>query len=416
MPPVSTGSVVVRKRATYTSYALRFRAYGERQFITIGTSADGMTEKLAREELANVLTDVRRGVWKHPDKIAAEQKAAEVPTFHVAATKWFEAKKLEGGRQGNGLTRNGEADLLWRLSVHLLPAFAAKRVDQITVEDVDTFRQSKKKAGLSATSVNKLLATLAAVLDVQVDYGRIERNPAKGKARRLKAGKPKRTYIDSKEGIEALLAAAGEMDRDVGGPPWRRPLVATLMFAGPRISECLGSEDAHGLRWSDVDLAGGRLRLRGTKTEAADRKIRLLPILRDELAAWRAAAKYTKPDDLVFANGNGSRRAGRDVRERFLKLAVPRANAQLADAGAAPLPHLTPHSLRRTYATLLVALREDPATVMHHMGHESPMMTMGLYAKAMLLTDAEREELRAFVEGAPMPSVEAVPVPEKAAG
>lgn len=66
----------------------------------------------------------------------------EVPAFHQFASEWFEAQKLEGGRKGKGLTAASAADLEWRLTHHLLPAFAAKRLDQITVEDVDSYRRA----------------------------------------------------------------------------------------------------------------------------------------------------------------------------------------------------------------------------------------------------------------------------------
>jgi integrase len=52
-------------------------------------------------------------------------------------------------------------------------------------------------------------------------------------------------------------------------------LLATLVLAGLRIDEALS------LRWQHVDLAGGRLRIAGTRTDAAARVVDLLPLLRD---------------------------------------------------------------------------------------------------------------------------------------
>jgi integrase len=50
------------------------------------------------------------------------------------------------------------------------------------------------------------------------------------------------------------------------------------------------------------------------------------------------------------------------VRKRVLAPAVVLANARLAKRDAEPLPEgLTPHSLRRTCASILVALGWDPA-------------------------------------------------------
>jgi hypothetical protein len=51
---------------------------------------------------------------------------------------------------------------------HLLAHFVGVPIDEITVEDVDRFRYAKVQEGtLGATSINKLLATLAAILCVR---------------------------------------------------------------------------------------------------------------------------------------------------------------------------------------------------------------------------------------------------------
>jgi integrase len=55
------------------------------------------------------------------------------------------------------------------------------------------------------------------------------------------------------------------------------------------------------------------------------------------------------------------------------------------------------HGLRRTFASLLVALGHDAAYVMAQLGHTSPQMTLGLYAKS--IRPADRERLRALVDG-----------------
>ncbi len=57
-------------------------------------------------------------------------------------------------------------------------------------------------------------------------------------------------------------------------------------------------------------------------------------------------------------------RAQRNVRRRGLAKAGEQANGQLANDGAELLPEgLTPHSLRRTFASLLFALGEAPPYV-----------------------------------------------------
>jgi hypothetical protein len=45
-------------------------------------------------------------------------------------------------------------------------------------------------AGLSPTSINKTITRLAQILEVAVEYELIDRNPAKGKRRRVKSWWP----------------------------------------------------------------------------------------------------------------------------------------------------------------------------------------------------------------------------------
>jgi hypothetical protein len=127
----STGGVVEKATSRGTSYGIRFRALGRRQYVTVGSSADGVTRADAERELVYVLEQVRRGEWRPPAELGPAE-AREVPTFHEFASEWFEAKRAEGGRRGTGLSPAAEANLRWQLEVHLLPAFASARLDQIS--------------------------------------------------------------------------------------------------------------------------------------------------------------------------------------------------------------------------------------------------------------------------------------------
>src|SRR5690242_19851103 len=60
----ATGQVVIRERTRGRVYGLRFRAYGQRQYVTLGTDAEGWDRKRAGTELQNVLADVRRRTWR----------------------------------------------------------------------------------------------------------------------------------------------------------------------------------------------------------------------------------------------------------------------------------------------------------------------------------------------------------------
>ena len=83
--------------------------------------------------------------------------------------------------------------------------------------------------------------------------------------------------------------------------------------------------------------------------------------LRDELAAASAQAAHRGPDDFVFATKTGARPSRDNIRNRVLIPAAKRASERLSANDRQPLPEsVTPHSLRRTFASVLYALGEDP--------------------------------------------------------
>src|SRR3977135_1603912 len=89
MPRRATGQVVERQLKGGRIFALRFRAYGQRRYLTLGTADDGWPRQKAAEELANVLTDVRRGIWR-PDARPEAVEPAPRPTFHEFASEWLQ--------------------------------------------------------------------------------------------------------------------------------------------------------------------------------------------------------------------------------------------------------------------------------------------------------------------------------------
>jgi integrase len=86
-----------------------------------------------------------------------------------------------------------------------------------------------------------------------------------------------------------------------------------------------------------------------------------------------------------------SRRRGRSkkttldrhrVRQRILKPAIKLANGRLNEAGIEPIGEVGLHGLRRTYASLRFALRDDPVWVAEQLGHSQPDFSMTVYARA----------------------------------
>lgn len=421
MPRPATGQVIERPtRSGVTSYALRVRAYGKREYVTLGRDRDGWTRLKAEQELANVLADVRRGIWRPPTPQGTPEVRPD-PTFHVFASEWLAARRGE-------LRDNTLLDYEWQLTHHLLPFFASHRLTQITIAEVDRYRHAKVREAearrtalaawqthcealqegaarpphpgpqLSATSINKTITRLGQILEQAVEYDLIPRNPARIGKRKLKTSRARRAYLDDAELIVALLDAAAELDqeaREDRSHIARRTLLATLAFSGLRIGELLA------LRWRDVDLAGGRIHVRGSKTDAGVRDVTLLPVLRDELSAHKARSRRATSDAFVFATRDGGQCDDNHLRTRVLGKAIERANEHRAADDLTPLPEgLTFHSLRHTAVSALFALGHELPVVMAEIGHADPKVTLGIYAHVMRRGPEAKEALRALVAGA----------------
>ncbi len=411
------GQVLERHWKSGRGYALRFRAYGERLYLTLGLETEGWDRKRAEEELANVMADVRRGIWtpptRRPRRTGAEEASDAMPTFGSFARSLMAARKSEMSEANYAYKENALA--------HVLPYFGGWPLHEIDIQAVDAFRghmvevsEARRRARdsgepmrnewdqalrpLSPATINKTIDTLQWVLSVAVEYRYIAENPAAGRRRRLRARRPAPVHLDSVEQIATLLEAASQLDRD---KRWltndRRPIIATLLLAGPRAGELCN------LRWRDVDLANGRIRIGRSKTQAGLREIVLLPLLRDELSAHKARACRSGPDDPVFPTGTGGHRDKDNLRNRILASAVKRADELLEERGQTPLPHgVTPHKLRHTFASILIATGEDPASVMAQLGHTDPKFTLRVYTHIMRRDPAERGRLKALVNGDPV--------------
>jgi integrase len=383
-----TGAVVEHTgRDGWTYRSLRFTAYGKRRFVSLGPVSGGD----AQRELRHVLADVERGTWTPPQPVEAPAEPERVPTFHEFAELWWIRNQAE-------LRPSTRVDYRWRLEKHLLPFFADQRLDGITFDLVERYITAKlaEAEPLSPRSINMTLTLMAAILEGAVERELIARNPAKGKSRRVREHEPRRSYLDTAEQMAALLDAAGELDRGAREDRRhveRRAIVAVLTFAGLRIGELCS------LRWRDVDLASGWLHVNDAKTDAGRRRVKIRGALRDELLAARAR-RMTGPDEFVFATSAGGRPSRDNLRNRVLAPAAKLASRRLLERGLTPLPErITPHSLRRTFASLLYALGEDPGIVMDEMGHTDPALALRVYRQAMRRDDGERERLRVLVDG-----------------
>ena len=322
--------------------------------------------------------------------------ASRCPSRHRSELPRVRLRVVEGLRH-EGLSR----DTLDDYNGSCLPPVAVLR-QASAVGDHDRRRSTATGArrcarGLSATSINKTITRLAQILEVAVERELIDRNPARAEATAVEGRAPSAAgSIAPTRSMRCSTPRASWTAEAADREMLRRLLLATLILAGLRLGEALD------LRWRDVDLAAGRLRVIDSKTDAGVREVDLLPLLREELATYKAGCRNASGSALVFATGTGGTpKNPSNVRNRMLAGSVKLANEHREKAGLGPLPdRLTPHSLRRTFISLLLAEGEDPPYVMRQVGHSDPKATLGIYAQVMLRKDdGERQRLRALVCG-----------------
>ncbi len=137
------------------------------------------------------------------------------------------------------------------------------------------------------------------------------------------------------------------------------------------------------LRCATVDLVRSRFKLPDAKTEAGIREVEMTLYLRDELLAYvidrRERGLPGGPKDYFFGTAAGKRRDPDRFRDRILVRAVERANANRAQAGLPELPQITPHSMRRTWATFAASIGRDPKWIAAQIGHTDPQFTFSVY-------------------------------------
>jgi integrase len=383
MPRKPTGQII--EPSDGRAWAIRFRAYGKRRLITLGTSAEGWNRTRAAAELRRVMAEVELGVWQPLEPVPVEAPAV-APTFHEFASEWLEARRSE-------LRPRTVKDYQWALTYHLLPFFKDHQLSEITVAEVDRYKLAKvRQAKLAPAQINKTLKRLSQILDVAVDYELLASNPAvsRGGRRRVKESAPRRTWVEP----EQLLALLD------GAPRLHRPVLATLAGAGLRVGELCA------LDWGDVDLATGTLVVQESKTPAGRREVDLPSGLLAELATLAESSYRTAPGDPLFVGRRGTRHSTDNVGRR-LKSAIKKANPKLDELGIAQISErVSPHSLRRTYASLRFACGDDPVYVAEQGGWADPSFPIKVYARAVRrrdrLSGAHRAAFDAALEWASM--------------
>jgi integrase/recombinase XerD len=233
----------------------------------------------------------------------------------------------------------------------------------------------------ATSTVGRRIATFRRFFDWACRHGLCRSNPLAGRAPlrgRQRLPRPIREQYEQRV-LDAAIATS---------PQPYRLIFLLLRETGMRVGEVLE------LRWADVMLDAGReaLRVREAKN-GVERMVILGPTatpraLRGLRAVRRAHGRAPADHELLFLSNRGTRVSYDALHYRWAKLCQA---AGLVDAAGAP--KYTPHQLRHTRGSDLIAQGQRVEIVQRVLGHRDIRSTLG-YAE---LQDAQ---VRAALEGA----------------
>jgi len=355
------------------------------------------TEERRRETKAGFSTQKECQTAMNKLLVAVEQHNYAAPTKasvrDYLTKEWLPAvKSTIRPTTYNSYVQHVECHIVPHIGTVKLQKLSGSQVNALYAKLAETGRKDGKTS-LSPMTIHHVHACLHKACKDAVRWGHISRNPLDAADPPRKKGdgtKEMRTW--TKEQVKAFLEA---MKDERLSPLWH-----TIAMTGMRRGEAIG------LRWSDVDLEGGRLAVRRAlipsgrdvivsepKTVKGRRVIAIDPgtveVLKaqaarqlDEQKEWDEAWIET---GLVFTLENGAALDPESV-SRYWRQAVKKSL----------LPPIRLHDLRHTHATLALQAGIHPKVVSERLGHATISITLDTYSHAI---PAMQEEAAALIAG-----------------
>jgi integrase len=241
------------------------------------------------------------------------------------------------------------------------PALGSLRVRELTVATIHRHLQAVAKTNGPATA-KACRAILSGICAFATQRDALDRNPVRD------AGPPRQTTpkrlptsltVAQAKQLMALLSYDNvAIAHDVPD------LVGFMLATGARIGE------ACAMTWDAIDLEAGIVEIRGTKTTASVRTVRLPEWCIDLLRARcdNASERFSPDVAVVFPTSTGTLRDPSNVQKR-LKEAFVRAGFE----------GITSHAMRKTAATLLDQAGLTAREIADQLGHARPSITTDVY-------------------------------------
>lgn len=321
-------------------------------------------ERDRRQELLDQWRREKLGLDAAPTE--AEIKEKEVPTLAEFGEEFIDTYATSNNAPSEVTSKKAH------LKLYLKPDLGDRRLNEITVRDVEKLKATLLKRELSPKTINNALGTLSRLLSYAVEAEVIATMVT---IKRLKVPPPAFDFLTFEE-ADRLLEAARKHSAD-----WHAQIF-TALRTGLRYGELCE------LRWSDVDLVAGRLLVRRSFTRGKvktpkSNRTREVPLSPDTVAVLKAHRHLRS--ELVFCKPDGGRRIHRRADVAIKKICK-----------RAGLRNIGWHVLRHSFASHLVMLGRSVKEVQELLGHSTITMTMR-YAH---LAPTVKREAVALLDGA----------------
>jgi integrase len=278
------------------TWRIRYRdATGRRILETLGKEP-AWDRTRAQKELRRRLVDVERDNYRKPEPLTVAAFAERWQTEHLPG-RGLKLTTLDSYRQA--------------LNRHLLPSLGHHTLSQLEAnpELIDRYISQKLQSGLAPKTVSNQILVLQVMLKRAVRWRLISRNPVQD-CDRPRLQQAEMNVLTETE-IARLWTAYTELEQETDDEEqkawWR--LARTISFVA--LGTALRRGELLALRWKDVQLLDGHLRVREAlvkgrfttpKSKTSRRLIELGPRTKQLLAEHWQATAYKSDDDLVFAH------------------------------------------------------------------------------------------------------------------
>jgi len=323
----------------YVQYRVSYRKSSKREYFGKGAEA----KKAARERDAEVKLMKSRG---------EEVRESHVYLDELAQT-YLDHEKARGRKQ------KFLNEVKNRLNKSYLPALNHVPIHRLTAKDFD--KLAVGYSGLSNSTFNRYITYLNVIFNFGVDFEYIEKNPMAAWRKHVMKREKTRELEITLEDIQAIYNHAA---------PHVQKVIKLVFNTGCRPSQ----SELLKIRYSDVDYANERVRIRGTKTARSDRYVRLLPEFLNEIKEWEKEAKC---EYIIEFRGKPVKGYANAFRNAVKKSGIGK--------------DVVPYHLRHFFASTLLAGKADIKAVSSLMGHSGPGMLFKTYYH--LIGEGEKEAI-----------------------